>query len=268
MLTLFLMPFIGRWKLGHRFNVVWTFALLIGAGVLTALAWRDDHNGTTPESQHYLAAVADAEAQAERAVELAGSPTGIPPTGALSMLRSDPKTQGPKLFRQHCAACHSHAPEGQANGRCRRRSIVAEKPTRIESLGLRQLRLGARHSRSRKSCRPTLLRQHGVQRRRDGQVRQGNDRRQTRRTQRRRAGQVSSVRSRTWRWRWRQKRGRPLGKSPIWRNASRPDARPWSMCSPASIATSSATTATWDGARSDGLRLARMAHRVPQQPGR
>ena len=27
MLSLFLMPFIGRWKLGHRFNIVWTFAL-------------------------------------------------------------------------------------------------------------------------------------------------------------------------------------------------------------------------------------------------
>ncbi len=68
MLSLFLMPFIGRWQLGHRFNIVWTFALLLGAGVLTALAWHDDHNGKTPESQHYLAAVADAEAQAERAV--------------------------------------------------------------------------------------------------------------------------------------------------------------------------------------------------------
>ncbi len=108
MLTLFLMPFIGRWKLGHRFNVVWTFALLIGAGVLTALAWYADHSGRTPESQHYLEAVADARAQAERAVILANAPTGIPPTGALALLRSDPKTQGPKLFRQHCAACHSH----------------------------------------------------------------------------------------------------------------------------------------------------------------
>ena len=127
MLSLFLMPFIGHWKLGHRFNVVWTFALLIGAGVLTALAWHDDHNGKTPESQHYLAAVADAEAQAERAVELASSPTGIPPAGALRLLRSDPKTQGPKLFRQHCAACHSHAPTGGSSDPSQ--EIVAEKPS-------------------------------------------------------------------------------------------------------------------------------------------
>jgi ubiquinol-cytochrome c reductase cytochrome b subunit len=108
MLTLFLMPLLGHWQFGHRFNIVWTFALLIGAGVLTGLAWREDHNGTTPESQHYLAAVADADAQAERAVTLASSPNGIPPAGALALLRSDPKSQGPKLFRQHCAACHDH----------------------------------------------------------------------------------------------------------------------------------------------------------------
>jgi ubiquinol-cytochrome c reductase cytochrome b subunit len=110
MLSLFLMPIIGRWNLGHRFNVVWTFALLVGAGVLTALAWHHDHNGNTADSKKYLAAVADAETQAERAIVLAGSPTGIPPTGALSLMRGDPKTAGPKLFREHCASCHNHAP--------------------------------------------------------------------------------------------------------------------------------------------------------------
>ena len=108
MFSLFLMPIVGRWQLGHRFNVMWTFALLIGAGLLTAIATRADLNGETEHSRHFLAAVADAQGKAERAVELAGSPIGIPPTGALSMLRADPKTQGPKLFRQHCASCHSH----------------------------------------------------------------------------------------------------------------------------------------------------------------
>jgi ubiquinol-cytochrome c reductase cytochrome b subunit len=108
LLSLFFMPLVGRWELGHRFNVVWTIALLVGACVLTALAWHHDHRGDTTESQHYLAAVAAAHADAERAVELARSPTGIPPAGALTLLQGDPKTQGPKLFRQHCAACHSH----------------------------------------------------------------------------------------------------------------------------------------------------------------
>jgi ubiquinol-cytochrome c reductase cytochrome b subunit len=108
MMSLFLMPIVGRWDLGHRFNVIWTIALLIGMAVLTALATRADYNGETEQSQHFLAAIADADAKAERAVELAGSPSGIPSTGALSMLRADPKIQGPKLFRQHCAYCHSH----------------------------------------------------------------------------------------------------------------------------------------------------------------
>ncbi len=128
-LSLFLMPLIGRWKLGHRFNIVWTFALLIGAGVLTVVAWREDHNGVTPDSKHYLAAVTDANAQAERAVELAGSPTGIPPTGALSMLQKDPRTQGPKLFREHCAACHSHTPESKSESTDPTQIIVVEKPS-------------------------------------------------------------------------------------------------------------------------------------------
>jgi ubiquinol-cytochrome c reductase cytochrome b subunit len=128
LLSLFLMPFVGRWELGHRFNIVWTFALLFGAGALTAIAWYDDHNGQTPESQHYLAAVADAERQAARVVELAGAPTGIPPSGALDLLHKDAQTQGPKLFRQHCAACHSHfdprAPDDKSP-----HSIVVENPT-------------------------------------------------------------------------------------------------------------------------------------------
>ncbi|HEY4235300.1 MAG TPA: cytochrome b N-terminal domain-containing protein [Lacipirellulaceae bacterium] len=128
MLSLVLMPIVGRWELGHRFNVVWTFTLLIGACVLTALALHDDYNGKTDESRHFLTAVADANAKAERAVELAGSPTGIPPTGELGMLRADPKTQGPKLFRQNCAACHSHAaPTGTKHQSLD--DIVATKPT-------------------------------------------------------------------------------------------------------------------------------------------
>ena len=127
LLSLALMPIVGRWELGHRFNVVWTFALLIAAGVLTSLAWYDDHYSNTPESQHYLAAVASAKIEAERAAELAGSPHGIPPTGALVMLQNDPKIQGPKLFRQYCAACHSHSAENTSADDSQ--MIVAEKPS-------------------------------------------------------------------------------------------------------------------------------------------
>jgi ubiquinol-cytochrome c reductase cytochrome b subunit len=41
--VMFLMPFIGRWQLGHRFNVLFTFAVLVGAGLLTAMALREDY---------------------------------------------------------------------------------------------------------------------------------------------------------------------------------------------------------------------------------
>jgi len=142
MLSLVLMPFMGRWELGHRFNVVWTFALLIGAAVLAAIAWRHDHSGKTEESRHYLAAVAAAQIEAERAVELAHAPTGIPPTGALALLRSDPKTQGPKLFRQHCVACHSHEPSSGNSETSL--AIVAKQPSapNLWGIGTRDWVLG------------------------------------------------------------------------------------------------------------------------------
>ena len=140
LLSLFLMPLVGRWELGHRFNIVWTIALLVAAGALTVLAWREDHSGQTPASQHYLAAVEAAEHDARRAAALAGSPTGIPPTGALPLLRSDPKTQGPKLFRQHCAACHSHFDPAAVEPQDIGQSIVVENPTapNLWNIGSRQ----------------------------------------------------------------------------------------------------------------------------------
>ncbi len=60
------------------------------------------------KSLDYLTSVEDAQAEAERVIDLAGSPDHIPTTGALTLLRNDPKTQGPKLFAAHCASCHSY----------------------------------------------------------------------------------------------------------------------------------------------------------------
>ncbi len=153
--AMFLMPLIGRWKLGHRFNVLFTLAILVGAGLLTAMALREDYaavwadrgayahveqlieeTGNDPEkiaaalgnddtritefraeareleairrSEAFFAAVEQAEADAHRAVELAGRPERIPPGGALELIRTDPLSQGPKLFAQHCSSCHAH----------------------------------------------------------------------------------------------------------------------------------------------------------------
>ncbi|EEF57335.1 cytochrome b N-terminal domain-containing protein [Pedosphaera parvula] len=103
MLVIFLMPFIGRWKLGHRFNVGFLFAVLAGAGLLTYMAMAEDkHNDT------YKLAVKQADRDAERVKELARSSMGIPPTGAVTLLRNDPLTQGPKLFAKNCSSCHRY----------------------------------------------------------------------------------------------------------------------------------------------------------------
>lgn len=96
-----LMPFLGKWKLGHRFNLGFLFCLILSAGLLTFAALREDWNNPT-----YLAAVKKAEGDAARVRELAKAPAGIPVEGAVTLLRNDPLTQGPKLFAAECASCH------------------------------------------------------------------------------------------------------------------------------------------------------------------
>lgn len=118
MLVLFLMPIVGRWQLGHRFNVALMFALIAGACLLTYLAWYTDHRG--PTAARHASAVATAEAEAERAVELAEAPTGIPATGAVTLLRNDPKVQGAREFETSCAVCHGKPAEQDKAGKPKR----------------------------------------------------------------------------------------------------------------------------------------------------
>ncbi len=120
---LFVMPFIGRWKLGHGFNVGLLVVLGIGVAALTGVALVEDRGDAD-----YGRAVHDAEEDAMRAVELAQSPRGIPDVGATSLLRNDPKTQGPILFTRHCASCHAHeAPAGESERN--RHSISSREPS-------------------------------------------------------------------------------------------------------------------------------------------
>lgn len=98
---IFLMPFFGRWKLGHRFNLGLLWCLLAGVALLTYLAAAEDRR-----NQDYAVSVQDADRNAARVKELAVSPSGIPATGAVTLLRNDPFTQGPKIFSKHCAGCH------------------------------------------------------------------------------------------------------------------------------------------------------------------
>ncbi|MEI6163104.1 MAG: cytochrome b N-terminal domain-containing protein [Planctomycetota bacterium] len=162
--VMFLMPIIGRWNLGHRFNILFTSSLLIGIGLLTAMAYNEDYvalwtdsssfsdvkdllekTGNDPKkiaeafdsdvqkiaafnkrshryesflrSEAFLAAVAQASVDGHRAIELAGRPERIPPSGALDLIRQDPLTQGPRLFEQHCASCHSHVDPASAQAK-------------------------------------------------------------------------------------------------------------------------------------------------------
>ncbi len=97
------MPFLGRWKLGHRFNLAFLGMVLLGAVLLTVQARRQDR-----QDPEYQAAVQRAHRDSHRVVELAKSPQGIPNSGAVTLLRQDPLTQGPRLFARNCASCHRY----------------------------------------------------------------------------------------------------------------------------------------------------------------
>ncbi|MEX2138752.1 MAG: cytochrome b N-terminal domain-containing protein [Pirellulales bacterium] len=178
LLVMFLMPLVGRWKLGHRFNIGFTVALMLGVGWLTFAALRDDYRARRLEgdefeqiakqvrmfggdetkmrayfkddeeqiaefreqmalyeeiqkSREYLTAVESAEREAERVKQLAAEQQ-IPPTGALALLRDDPKTQGPRLFAKYCASCHDYSdPSGKDHLRIAQRRL--QTPMVVES---------------------------------------------------------------------------------------------------------------------------------------
>jgi ubiquinol-cytochrome c reductase cytochrome b subunit len=111
MAVLFLMPFIGRWQLGHRFNLGLLVCLIAGAALLTYLARAEDRR-----DPGYQAAVKTAAQDAERVRVLAKSSLGIPSGGAVTLLRDDPLTQGPRLFSEKCASCHRFGGTDGAGG--------------------------------------------------------------------------------------------------------------------------------------------------------
>jgi ubiquinol-cytochrome c reductase cytochrome b subunit len=87
-----------------------------GWGALTYLAvardWNDPEFQLARAEQHRLAARArELAATHSDSPPDSSSHTGIPPEGAVALLRGDPATRGPRLFAEHCAGCHSHGPE-------------------------------------------------------------------------------------------------------------------------------------------------------------
>lgn len=103
MAVLVAMPILGRWRAGHAFNVAFLMLMMLGIVGLTALALKND--AADPD---FIAAVKQAHEDAVRVEELAARPAGIPLEGAVSLLRADPKAQGPRLFARNCAPCHRY----------------------------------------------------------------------------------------------------------------------------------------------------------------
>ena len=101
LLVLVAMPFIGKWKLGHRFNVGFLSVMLGGAALLTWVSVTADKS-----DPDFLAAAETAQRDGARAVELANH--GIPITGAMTLMREDALTQGPRIFSRNCASCHTY----------------------------------------------------------------------------------------------------------------------------------------------------------------
>ena len=102
LLWMFAKPFIAKEEKGHRFNVWALWGLLGGVALLTWLAIEEDRSKPLFQS-----AVSESERRSERVKELAKL-QGIPVQGAVTLLREDPKTQGPRIFAAHCSSCHRH----------------------------------------------------------------------------------------------------------------------------------------------------------------
>jgi ubiquinol-cytochrome c reductase cytochrome b subunit len=97
-----LMPILGKARVGHWFNIAFTFVLTIGAGYLTGIAMDEDLKDVEFQAKHKFA-----HRDAQRVVELAER-EGIPPLGARELMANDPYTQGPRLFARHCSGCHRY----------------------------------------------------------------------------------------------------------------------------------------------------------------
>jgi len=184
MVVLFLMPIVGRWQMGHLFNIGFLAIILCAAISLTCLAWLDDHRGQASEllkyhpgrwevagavalpalamaviflmplmrrwrrgalwslgllaavvfggivpvvyvtlqddrragnSKDYLEGVAAAQRDAERAIELAHAPTGIPPRGRCCWFATTPRRKDPSSLSATAATVTRRPPANPEN---------------------------------------------------------------------------------------------------------------------------------------------------------
>ncbi|HEY8038199.1 MAG TPA: c-type cytochrome, partial [Polyangiaceae bacterium] len=99
-LCLALLPWLDRRGRPRALVVVAPVVLVFGGAVaLGAAALRKD-----ARDEQYAKQRASADVRAAAAVKLAMQ--GVPPAGALAMVRQDPELRGRDLFDEHCASCH------------------------------------------------------------------------------------------------------------------------------------------------------------------
>jgi ubiquinol-cytochrome c reductase cytochrome b subunit len=101
-LWIFLQPFIGSSRSGHQINIGFWWTLLAGSVALTLLAFAEDR-----ANLRHSAALEEANWQADRVLSIVQD-QGIPPAGAVTLLRKDHENRGRNLFAAHCASCHRY----------------------------------------------------------------------------------------------------------------------------------------------------------------
>jgi ubiquinol-cytochrome c reductase cytochrome b subunit len=109
------LPFLGRGReLSSRQRAPHFALLAVPVVAFAALTWAGlHHDKTDPVLQK---ALASQDAVSHRALQIAKA-TGIPPAGALAMMRADPIFHGEDLYREHCASCHVLGDMGPADGK-------------------------------------------------------------------------------------------------------------------------------------------------------
>lgn len=103
----FILPILGRSQTLHKFVLAVTVLFVVAFVALTYQSYWLDYSPKSDHSIEFKSGVADAKRTADRTIELAFAPAGIPKTGALSLLKEDPYLMGPVLFNQHCSSCHN-----------------------------------------------------------------------------------------------------------------------------------------------------------------
>ena len=114
LLCFFIAPILGRNKALHILVVAASTVFFVVICYFTYLSYWSDYSPKSEHSAGFKAGVADAKRTADRSIELAFAPTGIPKTGALTLTKSDPFLTGPALFTQHCASCHNFKAKSDA----------------------------------------------------------------------------------------------------------------------------------------------------------